>query len=124
VSFEEAFWALKPEAAKHGIAPSLMGAVLANAAEGGREAYDTLKQALGMRTPKTYLAAVVRRRKTDADHEVEAVERVGRPLPGDPANVPAWVLAERAQGEVVRREGKHWRWDGALFNDKGEEDGW
>jgi uncharacterized protein YdaU (DUF1376 family) len=64
-------------------------------------------------SPRAYLGKVIRNLQQGSKAS----------SPGTNPHVPAWVNERRAAGILVEREGKHWRCQGYLLNDAGDEVG-
>ncbi|WP_246690474.1 YdaU family protein [Microvirga aerophila] len=113
VSDEERFWACLNGLVAKGVSRARCMQLLELQSGDFMEANRVLDLAEQAQNSGAYLGKVIR--------NLQQSSRASPP--GANPHVPAWVNEKRAAGIAVDREGKHWRCQGYLLNDTGDEVG-
>jgi hypothetical protein len=110
---EDLFWSRLNKLEAKGIRRSQCERLLELTGHSFEEANRVLDSAAAAKKPAQYLGAVIRNREQKASVFP----------PNTNPHVPVWVNEKRAASIAVDREGKHWRCQGYLFTDAGDEVG-
>jgi hypothetical protein len=110
---EDRFWSQVKRLEAKGIRRSQCDRLLKLTGHDFGEANRVLDSTEAAKKPTQYLRAVI----CDREQKTSAFPAGANP------HVPVWVNEKRAVGIAVDREGKHWRCQGYLFTDAGDEVG-
>jgi hypothetical protein len=114
---EDRYWHHAKALQAKGVARSMIGKLSKLLAGDYERGTGILEDTLGAKgSARAYLAKIIR------NVEAEQIS-YAKPAIQAAAGVPQWVIEARQDGEVVRQEGRLWRWGFSLYNDRQEQVG-